>query len=75
MESAYCPCAEEMYYIGGGNWKCPECGEVLYMGYDEDGESTAECISIDEAALLWASHGKDSDYTFGYREEDLDDAL
>ena len=64
-----------MYYVGGGNWKCPECGEVLYEVYDEDGESTEECISLDEAALIWASHGKDEDYTFGYSEEDLEDAL
>ena len=75
MAEVYCPCGEEMYYVGGGNWKCPECGEVLYEGYDEDGESTEECISLDEAALIWASHGKDEDYTFGYSEEDLEDAL
>ena len=75
MAEVYCPCGEEMHYVGGGNWKCSECGEVLYKGYDEDGESTEECISVDEAALIWASHGKDEDYTFGYSEEDLEDAL
>ena len=75
MATAYCSCGYEMYHIGGGNWKCPECGEVLYEGYDEDGESTAESISIEDAALIWASHGKDDDYTCGYRVEDLEDAL
>lgn len=28
-----------------------------------------------EAASIWASNGKDEDYTFGYTEEELEDAL
>ena len=39
---------------------------------DDDGE---EYISVDDAALIWASNGKDEDYTFGYSEEELEDAL
>ena len=76
MAEVYCPdCAWEMEYIGGGNWKCPECGEILYTGYDEEGESTAESLSVEEAALIWRSHGKDEDYMFGYSEEELEDKL
>lgn len=76
MAKEYCPsCGEEMDYIGGGEWECPECGDELYTGYDEDGESTEECISLDEAAQIWASHGCDEDYTFGYPERRLEEAL
>ena len=28
-----------------------------------------------DAALIWMSNGKDEDYTFGYTEEELEDAL
>lgn len=45
MVEVYCPCGCEMEYIGGGDWKCPECEEVLYKGFDEDGESTEESLS------------------------------
>lgn len=38
---------------------------------NEDDES----ISVYEAALIWLSNGKDEDYTFGYSEEELEDAL
>ena len=40
--------------------------------YDEDDD---ESLSVDEAALIWASNGKDEDYTFGYTEDELEDAL
>ena len=55
-----------------GNWDgetyiCPYCSG----GDDDDDES----ISVYEAALIWASHGKDEDYMFGYSEEELEDAL
>ncbi len=42
-----------------------------YMDDDEEGEM----ISIYDAADIWASNGKDEDYTFGYSEEELEDAL
>lgn len=71
----YCPCGWEMDYIGGGRWKCPECGEILYTGYDDNGESTEESLSIDEIALIWLSHGRDEAYMFGYTEEELENAL
>ena len=51
MAREICPCGEEMDYGGGGNWECPVCGDELYTGYDEDGESTEECMDADDAAL------------------------
>ena len=39
--------------------------------YDYDNES----ISVYDAAEIWASHGKDEDYMFGYSEEELEAAL
>ena len=38
-------------------------------------EEFDESISVYEAAEIWASHGKDEDYMFGYTEEELEDAL
>lgn len=48
-----------------------------YNSYNEYVEEmgSGERLSVDEAALIWASHGKDEDYTFGYSEEELEDAL
>ena len=31
--------------------------------------------TVYDAALIWASNGKDEDYTFGYSEDELEDAL
>ncbi len=41
----------------------------------DDSEEFDESISVYEAAEIWASHGKDEDYMFGYTEEELEDAL
>lgn len=68
-------CGEETEYEGDGYWYCPKCNESFFEGYDEDGESVGESLSVDEAAAIWASNGKDEDYTFGYSEEELEDAL
>lgn len=38
-------------------------------------ENDSECLSVYDAALIWMSNGKDEDYTFGYTEEELEDAL
>ena len=46
-----------------------------YMDYDEEVFDDAQGISVDEAALIWASNGKDEDYTYGYSEDELEDAL
>ena len=62
-------------------WECTECGYVNDVSednirYDDDEENDdSERISVDDAALIWASNGKDEDYMFGYTEEELEDAL
>ena len=43
--------------------------------YDDDYDDDDESISVYDAALIWASHGKDEDYTFGYSERELKKAL
>lgn len=42
------------------------------LNYDP---TEAENISVYDAADIWASNGKDEDYTFGYSEDELNDAL
>nr|DAI15335.1 MAG TPA: hypothetical protein [Caudoviricetes sp.] len=61
-----------------GNWDgetyvCDYCNGDDYDGDydDEDGES----LSAYDAALIWMSNGMDEDYTFGYSEDELRDAL
>ena len=63
----------ELDYVGDGNYSCPECG-LMYHDSDFDDDSD-ECLSVYDAALIWASNGKDEDYTFGYTEEELENAL
>lgn len=46
-------------------------GEFLSEFDDDDDES----ISVYEAAEIWLSNGMDEDYTFGYSEDELKDAL
>ena len=41
--------------------------------WDDDDEG--ESLSVYDAALIWMSNGKDEDYTFGYSEEELEEAL
>ncbi len=48
----------------------PEC-----FNDDDEDDGDHEGISVYEAALIWASHGKDEDYMFGYTEDELEDAL
>lgn len=44
---------------------------------DEYGEDDyeGETLSVYDAADIWASNGKDEDYTFGYSEQELEDAF
>lgn len=35
----------------------------------------AESLSASDAALIWGSSGMDEDYTFGYSEDELRDAM
>ena len=66
------------------DWKCTNCGYVNKIvadniidedDYDDDDYDDDEALSVYDAALIWASNGKDEDYTFGYSEEELEDAL
>jgi len=68
-------CGRETEYEGDGYWHCPKCNESFYEGYDEDGDGVGESLSVEDAARIWRSHGKDEDYMFGYSEEELEDAL
>lgn len=54
---------EDTYY-------CKWCAADDYDS-DDDGEE----LSVYDAALIWASNGKDEDYSFGYSEEELEDVL
>lgn len=75
---AMCPeCGHRMRRVldSWGNWDgetycCDYCADADYEDYD-DGEG----LSVYDAALIWASNGKDEDYTFGYSEDELEDAL
>lgn len=40
-----------------------------------DNQSDSESMSVYDAAQIWLSNGKDEDYTFGYSEEELENAL
>lgn len=57
---------------------CAECAERAWREeYPPNDEEELEegAISVYDAALIWASKGKDEDYTFGYSEEELEEAL
>ena len=77
MEEFTCwNCGRKTEYEGEGYWHCSHCNESFYEGYDEDGEPEGgDVLSVDEAAAIWASHGRDEDYMFGYSEDELEDAL
>jgi hypothetical protein len=64
----------EMDYEGEGNYVCSVCG-LKFHDEEYDDEDSGEGLSVYDAALIWASNGKDEDYTFGYSEEELEDAL
>lgn len=73
-ESMTCPrCGQPMTkkYVYS-DWWCNNCHAGLY---DDDDEDTGESLSVYEAAEIWASNGKDEDYTFGFSEDELEDAL
>lgn len=54
----------------------PSChataGVIPEDGWNDDDDET---LSVYDAALIWASNGKDEDYMFGYTEEELENAL
>ena len=49
--------------------------EMHSEAYDDEMDDDGEELSVYDAALIWMSNGKDEDYTFGYTEEELEDAL
>ena len=62
-----------------GNWDgetyvCDYCSGNDYDDYDDE-DDYGERMSVEDAALAWLSHGMDEDYTFGYSEDELRDAL
>ena len=69
-------CNTDMNYIGDGRYECPSChataGVIPEDGWNDDDDET---LSVYDAALIWASNGKDEDYMCGYTEEELENAL
>ena len=74
-ETDVCPvCGEEMCKrYSYSDWYCPSCGGP----YDDEDEDTddSERLNVYDAANIWMSNGMDEDYTFGYSEEELREAL
>ena len=63
-----------------GNWDgesyvCEKCRIADQIAEEEEDDFGDGDIDVHEAALIWLSHGKDSYYTFGYSEEELEEAL
>lgn len=59
---------------------CSECAlDCFYAKYDDDddddGEHGGNGLSLEDAALIYASNGCDEDYTYGYSEDELEDYL
>ena len=81
---------EEENAYTGETPPCPRCGKKKKKKYifsgmycencrygleDDDDTDDSEALDVYDAAEIWASHGKDEDYTFGYTEEELENAL
>lgn len=74
---AMCPdCGHRMrrVYDSWGTWD-GSTYQCDYCANDGDDEYDGEGLSVYDAAEIWASHGKDEDYTFGFSEDELEDAL
>lgn len=71
-------CRVAMDFYFPNFWICPQCGREDYWNPDDavdDEEEDGETLSVSDAADIWASGGKDEDDTFGYTEDELEDAL
>lgn len=81
---------EEADAYHGETPPCPRCGAALTKRFvysdmycsacnygldDDDTGDESETLSVSDAAQIWASNGKDEDYTFGYSEEELEAEL
>ena len=78
MAKYYCPeCETEMELVWEENKViCPDCGVWDEISDEEiDDFEGRGGWNVYDAALLWASKGKDEDYMFGYTEEELEAAL
>lgn len=51
-----------------------DCVQAL-IDLEEADEYDGERLSVYDAALIWASNGKDEDYMYGYTEDELERAL
>ena len=61
---------DEDGYWDGESYYCSYCASE----YDDDDDAD-EYLDVYDAAEIWRSHGFDEDYTFGYSEEELEEAL
>lgn len=43
--------------------------------WEDEEQDNSEALSVYDAAEIWRSNGFDEDYTFGYTEQELEDAL
>ena len=64
-----------MKYIGNKEWECTKCHTIYEIEGIEYEDDEDKGLSVYDAALIWASKGKDEDYMFGYSEEELEAAL
>ena len=48
---------------------------IPYGLLNDESDEFDEPLDVYEAAEIWAAHGKDEDYMFGYTEEELEAAL
>ena len=64
-----------MGLFGFGKKKSSSQSSSSWDDDDIDEDDDGETLDVYDAALIWMSNGKDEDYTFGYTEEELEEAL
>jgi NAD-dependent SIR2 family protein deacetylase len=76
-ETPPCPeCGERMRkkYVFS-DMCCENMSCSNFYGNQDDDYDSGETLNIYDAAQIWVSNGKDEDYTFGYSEQELENAL
>lgn len=72
-------CGHRMTKVGEDEYFCQYCHDHHLNPLDDydDGEDDydGESLSVEDAALIWLSHGGDEDYNFGFSDDELRDAL
>ena len=49
--------------------------DFVFTGFEYEGDdSDGEGLDASDASYIWMSSGKDEDYTFGYTEDELENA-